>query len=79
MPKHWPAPALCAQTDPEMFFPAKGEPTTEAREICARCDAIDYCREYTQALTDEVGRFPGIWAGLSQRQREKARQKGQRP
>lgn len=77
MPQHWPLPPLCAQTDPDIFFPKKGSPTTAAREICAHCTAIDYCRDYTQALADELGRFPGIWAGLSEKQREQARRQQQ--
>ena len=37
----WQERALCAQTDPEAFFPEKGGSTREAKQIClaARCEA----------------------------------------
>ena len=31
------AGALCAQVDPELFFPEKGEPTRDAKAVCAAC------------------------------------------
>ena len=32
----WQADALCAQTDPEAFFPEKGGSTRDAKRICTR-------------------------------------------
>jgi WhiB family redox-sensing transcriptional regulator len=37
-PLAWQADALCAQTDPEAFFPEKGGSTREAKKICEGCD-----------------------------------------
>ncbi|MDQ1708663.1 MAG: WhiB family transcriptional regulator, redox-sensing transcriptional regulator, partial [Frankiaceae bacterium] len=34
----WQESALCAQTDPEAFFPEKGGSTREAKRICVGCD-----------------------------------------
>ena len=34
----WHDKALCAQTDPEAFFPEKGGSTREAKRICESCD-----------------------------------------
>lgn len=63
----WQERALCAQTDPEAFFPEKGGSTREAKRICLGCDVRDACLEYALA-NDE--RF-GIWGGLSERERRR--------
>ena len=34
----WQERALCAQTDPEAFFPEKGGSTREAKKVCIGCD-----------------------------------------
>ena len=63
----WQERALCAQTDPEAFFPEKGGSTREAKRICLGCEVRDACLEYALA-NDE--RF-GIWGGLSERERRR--------
>lgn len=63
----WQEKALCAQTDPEAFFPEKGGSTREAKRICQGCEVRDACLEYALA-NDE--RF-GIWGGLSERERRR--------
>ncbi|GAB3649151.1 hypothetical protein GCM10028833_16320 [Glycomyces tarimensis] len=63
----WQARALCAQTDPEAFFPEKGGSTRDAKRICARCEVKENCLQY--ALEHDE-RF-GIWGGLSERERRK--------
>ena len=63
----WQENALCAQTDPEAFFPEKGGSTREAKRICLGCEVKDACLEYALA-NDE--RF-GIWGGLSERERRR--------
>jgi WhiB family redox-sensing transcriptional regulator len=63
----WQERALCAQTDPEAFFPEKGGSTREAKRICLGCEVRDSCLEYALA-NDE--RF-GIWGGLSERERRR--------
>ena len=65
----WQADALCAQTDPEAFFPEKGGSTREAKRICESCEVRAECLEY--ALENDE-RF-GIWGGLSERERRKLR------
>ena len=65
----WQERALCAQTDPEAFFPEKGGSTREAKRICSGCDVRAECLEY--ALTNDE-RF-GIWGGLSERERRRLR------
>lgn len=63
----WQERALCAQTDPEAFFPEKGGSTREAKRICQGCEVKDECLEY--ALEHDE-RF-GIWGGLSERERRR--------
>ncbi len=66
---NWQKDALCAQTDPETFFPEKGGSTRDAKKICASCEVRVQCLEYALA-NDE--RF-GIWGGLSERERRNFR------
>jgi WhiB family redox-sensing transcriptional regulator len=63
----WADQALCAQTDPESFFPEKGGSTHEAKKVCAACFVQAECLDW--ALTTNE-RF-GIWGGLSERERRK--------
>ncbi len=67
----WQERALCAQTDPEAFFPEKGGSTREAKKVCSGCDVRSECLEYALA-NDE--RF-GIWGGLSERERRKLKRR----
>src|SRR5688500_214754 len=39
----WQEQALCAETDPEAFFPEKGGSTREAKEICTGCEVKAQC------------------------------------
>ncbi|MGH8921626.1 MAG: WhiB family transcriptional regulator [Actinomycetes bacterium] len=65
--QEWQERALCAQTDPEAFFPEKGGSTREAKRICLGCEVRAECLEY--ALSHDE-RF-GIWGGLSERERRR--------
>lgn len=69
---NWQARGLCAQTDPEAFFPDKGGSTREAKRVCQRCPVRGECLEYALA-NDE--RF-GVWGGLSERERRKLKKRG---
>ena len=65
----WQARGLCAQVDPEAFFPDKGGSTREAKKICTGCEVKAECLHYA-IKNDE--RF-GIWGGLSERERRRLR------
>ncbi|WP_456858652.1 WhiB family transcriptional regulator [Geodermatophilus sp. SYSU D00691] len=65
----WRLDALCAETDPEAFFPEKGGSTREAKRVCAGCPVRLQCLEF--ALGNDE-RF-GIWGGLSERERRRIR------
>jgi len=70
-PLEWQQRALCAQTDPEAFFPEKGGSTREAKRVCTSCDVAADCLDYALA-NDE--RF-GIWGGYSERERRRLKQR----
>ncbi len=63
----WQEGALCAQTDPETFFPEKGGSTRAAKRVCLSCDVREECLAYA---IDHDERF-GIWGGLGERERRK--------
>lgn len=65
----WHDDALCAQTDPRVFYPAKGdnESVVAAKMICALCPVRAECLE--EAL--EQGERFGVWGGMSERERRK--------
>src|SRR5262245_43285512 len=67
----WQEQALCAQTDPEAFFPEKGGSTREAKRICAGCEVRAECLEYALAQDERFG----IWGGLSERERRKLKRR----
>jgi WhiB family redox-sensing transcriptional regulator len=65
----WRLDALCAETDPEAFFPEKGGSTRDAKRVCTGCAVRVECLE--SALSNDE-RF-GIWGGLSERERRRLR------
>ncbi len=66
-PEDWQERALCAETDPESFFPEKGGSTREAKRICSGCEVRAECLEYALAHDERFG----IWGGLSERERRR--------
>ena len=71
----WQDRGLCAQTDPDAFFPEKGESNREAKRVCQRCEVKAECLDY--ALTHDL-KF-GIWGGLSTQERGKIRKLHPKP
>lgn len=61
----WRDEGLCAQTDPDAFYPDKGQSPKQAKKVCAGCPVQALCLAY--ALTHDE-RY-GIWGGLSERER----------
>lgn len=70
-PLAWMHQARCVGSDPELFFPARGESTREAKSICHACPVQPECLEH--ALTE--GEKFGIWGGLSERERRRVRRR----
>jgi len=63
----WQDRALCAQTDPEAFFPEKGGSTREAKKVCRACEVRAECLEYALERDERFG----IFGGLSERERRR--------
>ena len=63
----WRVLALCAQTDPEAFFPEKGGSTREAKRVCLSCEVRVKCLDWALANNERFG----IWGGLSERERRR--------
>jgi WhiB family redox-sensing transcriptional regulator len=75
--------ALCAEVDPELFFPQEVEVVQSktipisvykdlaaAKEICKRCPLAAECLAY--ALNNQV---IGVWGGTTERQRDQLRRR----
>jgi WhiB family transcriptional regulator, redox-sensing transcriptional regulator len=60
-----PVGGLCAETDPEVFFPGKGESATDAKRVCMACSVRAACLAAAVAR----GEQHGVWGGLSYRER----------
>ncbi len=61
----WRDAALCAQTDPDAFFPEATGSVRVQRAVCARCPVRAQC------LADALDNNEpyGIWGGLTVRER----------
>lgn len=64
-PEPWVQQALCAESDPEAFFPEKGGSTMPAKAVCSRCDVQAECLAYALRTRQSQG----IWGGLAVRER----------
>jgi len=71
----WQDDALCAQTDPEVFYPEKGGSTRDAKRVCLGCEVRAQCLQYA---LDHDERF-GVWGGRSEVERRKLRNTTPRP
>lgn len=68
-PSDWRAEALCAQVDPELFFPEQGFPSYHARAVCARCPVAAECLDWAISHHERYG----IWGGTTARERIESR------
>ena len=75
----WTADALCAQTDPEAFFPPQGGLSTDGLRVCAACPVTAEClthglRESSADSEHNIihgGKTPTELARMVARQRRK--------
>ncbi|MGX9346612.1 WhiB family transcriptional regulator [Microbacterium sp. KNMS] len=67
LPEPWVRDALCAQVDPDMFFPnhGDGDSAAPAKSVCRKCDVKAQCLEYALRTRQSVG----IWGETSPRDR----------
>lgn len=55
----WVDSAVCATTDPEIFFPERGQTSLPAKRICASCPVRLPC------LIDGIEEEEGVWGGTN--------------
>jgi WhiB family transcriptional regulator, redox-sensing transcriptional regulator len=69
----WVEDAACSQTDPELWFPDRGQSAKMAKKICSNCPVLWDCRIYSLSERLEHGPtgLDGIWGGLSMSERSK--------
>lgn len=70
----WVDQALCAQTDPELFFPDRGGPTRTPKRICGRCPVAAECLDYAMDFEARdsginTAHRHGIYGGLVPQER----------
>ena len=66
----WAEQALCAQADPDAWFPGLGETTAVAKRICAACPVRAQCLNYALSGADTWGGIStGIWGATTPRER----------
>lgn len=65
--ENWREAAICAQTDPEAYFPIKGGSTRPAKRVCAVCPVTTECLEDALAKDERYG----VRGGLSARERRR--------
>ncbi|ARF83378.1 WhiB family transcriptional regulator [Kitasatospora aureofaciens] len=75
----WRRRAVCAEEDPELFFPIGNTGPAllqieEARSVCRRCPVMEEC--LTWALT--AGEDAGVWGGMSEDERRAMKRRAAR-
>lgn len=65
----WFDKATCSTTDPESFFPTKGEQPNSAKRVCSRCPVRRDCLQFALDNAEPYG----IWGGLTERERRALR------
>lgn len=66
----WWEQALCAEIDPELWYPTKGGSVREAKRMCRRCPVTASCLEETVRIeAQEQGEPIGVRGGLSANER----------
>ena len=66
----WFDDAACRGLDTNLFFPTRGGSSTQAKMVCQTCPVSGDCESFA------AGERFGVWGGLSEKQRQRAR-KGQ--
>lgn len=66
-PQPWTEQAACKGLPTEWWFPGRGDPTDQAKQICSTCPVRQDCLEYSFTIPTVVG----IWGGITGRERRK--------
>ena len=71
----WIERAACRGMDTELFYPGRGDDTSQAKATCQRCPVADECLDYALRLGEKWG----VWGGRSERERRSLRRDGPKP
>lgn len=72
---NWQDEGVCAQTDPDAFFPEVGQDASTAKRICRSCPVRDLCMQYALETEDEWA----VMGGLTYKERMNFKKKRIRP
>ncbi len=65
----WRSQAICAKTDPDLWFSPGAVEHRQAKRICRECPVRSQCLSYAiEAPVDH-----GVWGGLTERERRHQR------
>ena len=67
--QNWRARALCAKTDPDLFFSPGALEHKAAKRICRECPVRRECLVYAMDTPMDFG----VWGGLTERERRRYR------
>lgn len=67
----WRVSAVCAQTDPGLFYPDKGESARPGKKVCTGCPVRAQCLQWALKHDERHG----IWGGLSDRERRRLKRR----
>lgn len=67
----WTERAVCASTDPELWFPPTGKGSRVAKTVCGTCPVQAQC--LAVALADPS--LDGVWGGTSVKDRQALRRR----
>lgn len=68
----WRDRALCAETDPDLHFPATDEGAGPAKGVCRACFVQTACLAY--ALVNPEKADDGVWGGMTATERQRLRE-----
>lgn len=66
-----PVGGSCAESDPDAWFPEKGDSPRLAKLICLSCPIRSECLEWAMRTDDRFG----VWGGMTAQERRKLRKK----
>jgi WhiB family transcriptional regulator, redox-sensing transcriptional regulator len=68
----WQDAGLCAEVDPDLWFPEKGGSVAYAKRVCRSCPVAAECLKFALANDERWG----VWGGLSERERRRLKPGG---
>jgi len=63
--RSWRLGAACAEVDPELWFPEKGDSAEVAKRICDGCPVRPKCLAFALEMNERTG----VWGGVSGKER----------